>query len=83
MKSALETCVSFQLEETSTPATNSTAADRIRFYLNGVERTNYTGSVENPSQNLDTFFNFNQTINNTLYWKLRNKFGSNVGDTLG
>ena len=43
--------------------TNSTAADRIRFYLNGVERTNYTGSVENPSQNLDTFFNLSGQTN--------------------
>lgn len=43
--------------------TQSTAADRARFYVNGVERTNYTGSVQNPSQNLQTTLNLSGQAN--------------------
>ena len=43
--------------------TSSTASERIRFYVNGTERTNYTGSVENPSQNFDTYVNLSGQAN--------------------
>ena len=49
--------------------TQSTAADRIKIYVNGVEETSF-GTSNNPSQNLDLGWNFNsqmQTIGRVNY----------------
>ena len=64
--------------------TSSTASERVRFYVNGTERTNYTGTVLNPSQNFDTYANLSGQANYIGWYgaSATNRFDGYMAETI-